>query len=223
MRSILFIVSFLFSSFVYSQYSWTPAVVTLKNGSVLSGEAKIPQVGAAFNFGGTEKVKFRTERKSKKQKYKIQEVDNILFTVTFKERVDGERIEKTEVETYVPVLIRKRKRKDHLGFMQEVVVGGVSLYGRTVTQNNGGWVAGSAGNLAVPIYIGNWSQHNQLWVCREGKEAELINHVSLFKGFKKRASEYFKDCPSLITKLEGRDLKKSDLKEIVEFYNANCG
>ena len=113
MRSTLFIIGFLFSSLVYSQYSWTPAVVTLKNGSVLTGEAKIPQVGAAFNFGGTEKVKFRTERKSKKQKYKIQEVDNILFTVTFNERVNGERIENTAFETYVPVLISKRKRKDY--------------------------------------------------------------------------------------------------------------
>jgi len=223
MRSTLFIIGFLFSSLVYSQYSWTPAVVTLKNGSVLTGEAKIPQVGAAFNFGGTEKVKFRTERKSKKQKYKIQEAANILFTVTFNERVNGERIENTAFETYVPVLISKRKRKDYLGFMQEVVVGGVSLYGRTVTQNNGAWMPGAAGTIAVPIYTGNWSQHNQLWVCRDGKEAELINHVSLFKGFKKRAAEYFEDCPSLVTQLEGRDLKKSDLKEIVEFYNANCG
>ncbi|MFT7386058.1 MAG: hypothetical protein ACI82E_000817, partial [Nonlabens sp.] len=180
-------------------------------------------VGAAFNFGGTEKVRFRTERKSKKQKYKIQEVDNILFTVTFKERVNGERIEKTEVKTYVPVLIRKSKRNDYLGFMQEVVVGGVSLYGRTVTQNNGSFMVGTGGSIAAPIYIGNWSEHNQLWVCREGEEAELINHVSLFKGFKKRAAEYFEDCPSLTAKLEGRGLKKSDLKEIVEFYNANCG
>jgi hypothetical protein len=223
MRSILFIVGILFSSFVYSQYSWTPAMLTLKNGSILSGEAKIPQVGAAFNFGGTEKVRFRTERKSKKQKYKIQEVDNILFTVTFKERVNGERIEKTEVKTYVPVLISKSKRNDYLGFMQEVVVGGVSLYGRTVTQNNGSFMVGTGGSIAAPIYIGNWSEHNQLWVCREGEEAELINHVSLFKGFKKRAAEYFEDCPSLTAKLEGRGLKKSDLKEIVEFYNANCG
>jgi hypothetical protein len=121
------------------------------------------------------------------------------------------------------VLISKSKRNDYLGFMQEVVVGGVSLYGRTVTQNNGSFMVGTGGSIAAPIYIGNWSEHNQLWVCREGEEAELINHVSLFKGFKKRAAEYFEDCPSLTAKLEGRYLKKSDLKEIVEFYNANCG
>jgi hypothetical protein len=223
MKSVLIVSAILFNSLVYSQYSWTPAVVSLKNGSVLTGEAKIPQVGASFNFGGTEKLNFRTEKKAKKKKFKIQEVDHILFTVTFKERVNGKRIEKTEIETYVPVLIKKRNTSTLLSFMQEVVQGKVSLYGRTVTQNSGAWMPGAGGVNAIPVFIGDWSQHNQLWVCREGKEAELINHVSLFKGFKKRASEYFGDCPSLVNKIEGRAPKKSDLKEIVEFFNSNCG
>jgi hypothetical protein len=68
MKNALLVGAILFNSLVYSQYSWTPAVVSLKNGSVLTGEAKIPQAGASFNFGGIEKLKFRTERKAKKRK-----------------------------------------------------------------------------------------------------------------------------------------------------------
>lgn len=218
MRSVLFIIGLLFSSVVYSQYSWTPAVVTLKNGNVLTGEAEISQATETFDLSGTEELKFRAEGKSKKQKYEIQEVANVLFTTTYIERVNGERIEKVELTTFVPVLLKKTDSKDYLGFMQEVVAGGVSLYGRTVFQRNGDWRPGSNG----PIFMGYWSQHNQLWVSRDGEEATVINHTSLFKDFNNRATEYFKNCPSLVAKLKGKDLKQSEIKKIVKFYNDTC-
>jgi hypothetical protein len=220
MKNIILIAGLLISSIGFCQYSWTDAVVTLKNGTVLNGEAKIPQVSSGLNIG-TEKLRYRSDRQSKKRKFKVHEVESVVFTIDFKERVDGKRIEKTRVDTYVPVLIKEKRKNDLMGFMQKVVVGNVSLYGRTVTQYNGSSIGG-VGGAAAPMFIPSWSSHNQLWVKRDGQEAELINQISLLKGFKARAVEYFEDCPSLIEKLQDRELKKSDLKEIVEFYNVDC-
>lgn len=80
MKSVLIVSAILFNSLVYSQYSWTPAVVSLKNGSVLTGEAKIPQVGASFNFGGTEKLKFRTEKKPKRKIQNSRSRSHLIYS-----------------------------------------------------------------------------------------------------------------------------------------------
>ena len=220
MKNIILIAGLLISSLGFCQYSWTDAVVTLNDGTVLNGKAKISQVSSGLNIG-TEKLRFRTDQQSRKRKFKVQEVASVVFTIDFRERVDGERVEKTRVDKYVPVLIKEKRNNNLLGFMQEVVLGNVSLYGRTVSQYNGSSIGG-VGGAAAPMFIPSWSSHNQLWVKRDGQEAEVINQISVLKGFKKRAVEYFEDCPVLIEKLQDRDLKKSDLKEIVEFYNKDC-
>ncbi len=107
--------------------------------------------------------------------------------------------------------------------MQEVVQGEVSLYGRTVVQQSGNMAFGMTGSAALPVFIPTWHSHNELYVARPGQEAQIINQVSLFKGFKNRASEYFDDCPVLVEQLQERELKKEDLREIVELYNSTCG
>jgi len=42
------------------------------------------------------------------------------------------------------------------------------------------------------------------------------------KNFKKAASAYFKDCPSLVKKIQSRTFKKRDLEKIVSYYNNKC-
>lgn len=43
------------------------------------------------------------------------------------------------------------------------------------------------------------------------------------RGIKKRARDYFTDCPDLIQQLEDDIIKKEDIKAIAEFYEKNCG
>lgn len=70
---LFFIVLFI-ATMGYSQYTWTDAVVTLKNGTVLTGEAQIPMqnkgIGSLVKF--KERVKFRKEKGGKKTKHDIK-------------------------------------------------------------------------------------------------------------------------------------------------------
>jgi len=38
----------------------------------------------------------------------------------------------------------------------------------------------------------------------------------------KKPLELFKDCPKLIEKLDNKEIKKKEIKKIVNFYNSNC-
>ncbi|EDP71790.1 hypothetical protein FBALC1_04862 [Flavobacteriales bacterium ALC-1] len=229
------ICSFLFSVIffqMYAQYSWTEAEVYMKNGEVLKGYASLPMENANVNamnpFGKSkERVKYRPDKKSKKIKYDAHLVDSILFTVTYKEKINKDWIEKTRIAKYIPVYLDKKKKKQ--GFAELIVDGKVKLVGRTVmytstTTVHHGTTVSAGGELITfpPIYNHHSGTHNNLLVVREGHKAIKINHVSLFKAFKKRASEFFSDCQSLVSKIENKEFKKEDLIAIVEYYNSNC-
>ncbi|MEN8817838.1 MAG: hypothetical protein ABF274_13335 [Nonlabens sp.] len=220
---LFFIVLFI-ATMGYSQYTWTDAVVTLKNGTVLTGEAQIPMqnkgIGSLVKF--KERVKFRKEKGGKKTKHDIKNVKEISFNITYKEKIDGKRVEKTRIAKYVPVVYKKKRKKDVACFMEEIVIGTVSLYGRSVNAQGSIGPMSQAGTN-IPMYHNFWMSHNEFYVQKNNEQATLINQVSLSKAFKKRAAEYFKSCPSVVTKVEAKELKKSDLKEIVELYNENCG
>ena len=38
----------------------------------------------------------------------------------------------------------------------------------------------------------------------------------------KKLKKYFNDCPDLLTKIKKKEIKKSQVKNIVEFYNTKC-
>ncbi|TVZ55251.1 hypothetical protein OD91_0497 [Lutibacter sp. Hel_I_33_5] len=44
----------------------------------------------------------------------------------------------------------------------------------------------------------------------------------LYKNFKKTASKYFGDCPTLVNKIQSKEFKLKHLPEILEFYKNNC-
>lgn len=205
---------------VNAQYGWTKAVVHLKNGKVINGQASIPMMSAGINLK-KESLKFRTNKKAKKIKYEPKEIDSAVFTVKYKEKVDGKRIEKTRVETYIPIFLNEKKTK--LGFAEILVEGKLRLVGRTVmVQNAGSWQHTGAPGSAPTFVPGYMGSHNQVMLFREGRKAEVFNQVSLSKSFRKRAMEYFSDCPSLRAKLDNKEFKKEDLQAIVKYYNSNC-
>jgi hypothetical protein len=41
--------------------------------------------------------------------------------------------------------------------------------------------------------------------------------------FKRDMTEYFRDCPGLVHKIENKEFRKRDLELMVSFYNSNCG
>lgn len=223
------IIFFIITFQIQAQYGLTEAKVFMKDGKVLSGHASIPMENSNVSAFGKqkEKLKFKTSKKAKKVKYDAHLVDSVLFTVTYKEKIDKEWVEKTREAKYVPVFLDKKKKKQ--GFAELIVDGEIKLVGRTVMYYNTttvhqGSTVNAGGQLITfpPVYQHHSGTHNNLLVVREGHKAIKINHVSLFKAFKKRASDFFGDCPSLVSKIENKEYKKEDLIAIVEYYNSNC-
>lgn len=52
---------------------------------------------------------------------------------------------------------------------------------------------------------------------------ELRSSLRHWTNFKKIASNYFKDCPKLVKKIQSKEFRKRDIVEVVEYYNDNCG
>jgi ribosome-associated translation inhibitor RaiA len=204
----------------FAQYAWTDVELHLKNGKILKGEGKLTMMSAGINLT-KEKLKFRSKNKKNKSKHTTEEVDYAIFTITYKTRVNGERIQKTRTEKYIPVYLNKKQTK--LGFVELMVEGNLRLVGRTVMVSSGGtWVNnGAPGNAPIfqPGYMGS---HNQVMFLKKGKMPEVFNNSNIFKSFKKRAMKYFKDCPALVAKLENKEFVKDELQDIVRFYNTSC-
>ncbi|WP_299386653.1 hypothetical protein [uncultured Lacinutrix sp.] len=209
------------TSFAFAQYGWTKAEVTLKNGTVLEGEASLAMMSNGINLG-KEKLKFRKNKKDKKSKYLPKEVEQIVFTVSYKEKVGRKKVEKTRIENYIPVYLNKKQSK--LGFVELMVDGNLRLVGRTVAvQSGGGWNGATGAPGAAPVYMpGYMGSHNQVMFLKEGEKPQIFNQVSLTKSFRKRAMDYFKDCPTLKNKIDKKEFIKEDLQDIVKFYNSSC-
>jgi hypothetical protein len=228
-KVLLLLVLFLTVSFCFAQYSWTPAKVYLKNGSVHVGQASLNKqvkggfVGLMIPKG---KVSFKKSKKSKKKKFLAEKVDSVVFTVSYIEKEGKNKIKKTRQEKYLPYYLGKKKKR--LRFLQLIVNGEVKLLGRTVfyEQNNNTTASSHNGiDLTNPasgaFYLSN-PNHNELFVKKENEIPELINDRRITKSFRNRAKSFFKDCVPLVRKIENREYRKEDLITIVQYYNNSC-
>ncbi|MDC1324787.1 hypothetical protein N8216_02040 [Flavobacteriaceae bacterium] len=179
------------------------AVLTFKDGTVKKG------------FGvlvSRDRVKFRTKRKSKPIKYHFKRLETVKIT------------EKKESHTYTYVPI---KNKDKPRVLEVKVAGDLSLYELSRTHVGGGHFGGvgGAGGFGgggfTPVYVYNI---NNFYVRKTGQKAatHLGSNQLFSKNFKKAAATYFKDCPSLVKKIQSRTFKKRDLEKIVNYYNNKC-
>jgi hypothetical protein len=204
-----------------AQYGWTNAKVYLKNSEVLNGEAKIPMMGAGMNLN-KEILKYRIDNKDKVSKYKPEEVDSIVFTTEHKNKVDKKEVKEIRLKTFVPVFLNKKKSR--LGFVEILVDGKLKLAARTVIINSGG----NSSNITINVngnnklqddYMGN---HNQIMILKDGERPEVFYKDTSEKFFRKRIMKYFKNCTSLVAKIENKLFKKEDVQDVVAHYNLNC-
>ena len=158
------------------------AVLTLKNGTTISGYGKVKN---------TSRVQFKTNSNTKPTDYKFVDVEKVVIT-----KDDG-------VETYVFLPIKGRGNPKAL---QELVKGEVSLY------RIRDWRAYDGGGVKDKYYLRRG----------EGDVTLFISTDPFSKSFKKAASKYFKDCSSLIQKVKNKEYKKSDIEEVVKYYNSKC-
>ncbi len=216
MKQILTITLFLIINVTYAQYSWTPAEVHLKNGTVLKGEAKVPQSPSGLIIGKKERARFRKAKKQKKQKIDAKDISYITFRATEEEKVNGKKVKKIVTKKFITTYLRKKRKNPY--FVELLVDGKVKLLARTVTTGNASVGAGP-GASSIPSGV---QSHNQMLVVKGNDIPEVFNNWSLSRSFKKRAIKYFKDCSSLVSKLENKTYKKKDLEAIVKYYNNSC-
>ncbi|WP_190808398.1 hypothetical protein [Flagellimonas sp. S3867] len=176
----------------------TEATILFKNGEVLTGLAK---------FKGEEKIIFRKTKKSEKQVFELDLVDTLKVH------------QKERSITYTQVRIKDSEKPKVL----EMVSTGekATLFRKiSVGYNPGVPAPGGYGTGAIPTHYSISSSY----VRKAGEdEAVYLGNNQLFsKNFKKGATELFQDCPSLIKKIENKEYKKKDIKDIIEFYNNEC-
>ncbi len=208
-RSLVLFSLFFVTTVMYGQYGWTNAKVYLKNGETKEGEAYLPvQKVNAVTVASNERLVYRLAKKEKKERFKPEEVDSVLFFV------DGRK------DTYVPVYLNDKKKLQ--GFMQLMIDGELQLVGRTEEYASDGKAGEEDPNpweLDIPDpELKNYFNHNRLMLIKNG---EILDRLKI-KGFRVRAMEFFEGCDGLVQKLDSKEFTKDDFLEIVEFYNANC-
>jgi hypothetical protein len=157
-------------------------------------------------------LKFKNDKEAKPEVFNFSLIDKV--------QMNAGRV----LSTYVLMPI---KDKENSIVLEEIVAGAVTLYQLQTQGYNPGFAAaggnfGSAGSIG---FAGGYSYNiNNFYIKREAETAVThLGSTQLFsKNFSKAASVYFADCPELAAKIEAKDLKKKDLKQIVEFYNNQC-
>ncbi|MBJ2174550.1 hypothetical protein JBL43_09895 [Aureibaculum sp. A20] len=194
MKEILIIIAFLFVMPLAAQKN--VAKLYFNDGTEKTGLAKITYKN---------EIKFREENGGKKEIYNSDGIKCIeIFNI----------YEKPRKKTYC----YKKINENNPILLRQVINGKLSLYVLDTTTH--GSMAGPNGSVFM---TGNSS--SSYYVCKG--DDEIVTHLgdrgNLFsKNFIKAASEYFKDCPELVKKIEDKAYKKRDIEEVVNFYNKDC-
>lgn len=158
--------------------------------------------------------------------------DNVKFRVaedSEPEIIAKEKIEKIKLdENGIIGTYRYKNVTDEGGrWLKETAIGEVCLYSDKIS---GFFYGGGAGfNSMGGVGMGGGMMMGggdvtYFYVCHKA-DAEVFKITSIgniSKNFKKAASEYFKDCPKLVEKIQSKEYKKDDIESVVWFYNTNC-
>ena len=203
MKKIIIAILVLFSVKSFSQNQ--KATLHFRDDSEITGLGKI--VG--------EQIKFRKEKGAEKTFYDHTKIKWLII-----------RENDVDVEYHYKII----EGKGTILLLQILEAGNVNLYKISSTYHNnkmmtsgfggfggfgGGMSFGVGGSFTISSYYVSKKDEDQ--VIHLGAKGTLFT-----KNFKKAASEYFKDCASLVEKIQNREYKKQNIVEIVEYYNEKC-
>lgn len=144
-------------------------------------------------------IKFRLDKKSKPALFHFAGLDSVKI------------YEKPEFVTYVYLKLSNKKEPK---VVKQLQTGKVSLYYLITGQNASprGFL-GPSSSERKNIYVKRSEEDNATYLGAMG---------SLHKKFKKITTNYFKNCPDLIMKIENREFTSYDMRRIADYYNNNC-
>ena len=173
--------------------------IYLKDNTSIAGLGKIKADG---------NIKFKLNNESESTVYEASLIDRI------------EMNEKGTIETY-----KYKKLKNNFDqWLKVIIEGSVNLYKSDVS---GFYFAPGAMNTAGGfggMSYGGGGNVTSYYINHEG-ESEVFKITSfgnISKSFKNTASDFFKDCPILVEKIQNKTYTKNDIEEVVEFYNMKC-
>lgn len=206
---ILILTCLLITTLSKAQQTWTKGQLVLKNGKTLTGLIKLPNIsGSLVSLNGAQKVRFQKDKKSKKTKYGPDQVEKLIF-----------KNSDTEIAYYEYVKTSKNRKE----LFKVIISGKATLYARKVNVSAPPVMMNTAGPNGVTFQHWNYSfsSFNEFFVIKEGeKKATPMIKSGIPSSFKKRASKYFSDCPSVVEKLKNRTYKRRDIKDVVYEYNS---
>lgn len=176
------------------------AELIFKDGVILKGYGEPTNVN---------NIRFRKEKRAKKQFFSFEEVDTLKVYYDFNPTI---------------FVLVKIKDKTIPQVLEMAHTGKNVTYFREVSQGYNAPMMTPAGGGGFMMTGGGMYRTTYSYLRKPGEEYALYLGSSnwLTKNFKKTASEFFSDCPHLVSKISNRELKKRDLKEIIHYYNSVC-
>ena len=140
-------------------------------------------------------LKFKSDKTSKYEKIRFKEIEKAIIS--------------NKRKTYTTYFLTGENGKS---FPAELVQAGpkINIYKGIVKYSN---------------IFGHVEQAEAYCFKRENEEfVPVLGGGRVWDSFEKDCAEYFKDCPKLVEKISNdeRGFRKTDLKNIAEFYNSQC-
>ena len=200
MKNIFLIQTLLISLLCFSQNQ--ECIVYLKDGTSKGGISR---------FKNNNDVKFRETKVSEPE-------------IIPKEKIDKIKLD----ENGIIGIYRYKNVKDEVGlWLKEIAsVGEVCLY---IDKISGSFYATEFNTLPTSG-INNAKMYRRskdmiyYYVCHktETNVLKITSTEDSNSNFKKVASEFFKDCPKLVDKIQSKEYQKKDIESVIWFYNNYC-
>jgi len=183
------------------------ATIFYKNGDSIQGFIK------RINF---DDIRFS---KSKKGKYKWLKSEGLDRLLIYSENGIQER-------HYVEYKKKPNSKKSKTRLVTLAVKGKVNYYIEHYNLGSGFKNDGKSFGMSQNFYYDKGFNQASLYVKRNTEKYVTLlstsGQVVFSKNFKKSTSEYFKDCPELVAKIQSGYYKKANVTEMVEYYNERC-
>ena len=222
-RQILIIIPLVFSSLTYAQKG--KAVLILKDSTRINGIGEISGISSIVS------VKFRNDT-LKYRTYKSKEIiginileNNYYRKFRYKYKDGGRFPEILEIVSIDSLSLYVRIYEGSVlsnSFSNEpiLIIGNEPV--QTIELDNGQEIIiGQSRNIYREINFPRYSYYVGIG------DSDQVEHLytkglPFAKSFKKSIKKYFKNCPSLIEKVENKEFSNDELWRVLDFYNQNC-
>ena len=222
MKKILIIFSIFFCNIIFAQKG--KSILILKDSTQISGVGEISGIHSIVS------VKFKNDT-LKYRTYKPKEIigidilENNYYRKFRYKYIDGgkfpdimEIVTIDNLSLYVRVYEDDVLSNSLLNFPEELID-----YARPMVELDNGQRIYPVQSRYIYVEI-DFPRYSYYVGAGESEQVEHLYTKGLpfSKSFKRSMKKYFKDCPSLVEKIDNKEFSKDEVLQVVEYYNQNC-